>query len=185
MNWHLNKTPKKRTILKAIWMKSAQNTMNLDGGLIISSVGNQFLGFYWIIQSFINLIVLFILFYYIILIFIYFYLLIYLIIYSFIYSVIQLFILLICLFTSVTLNQRILFSEVWDRVEHGATQKYARVKVQNDIRTSKHFINKQTSPIFNCVTPVSVSLAPLARQLSFIVSRVFFRGGQGGGIRPP
>ncbi len=34
------------------------------------------------------------------------------------------------------------------------TQKYERVKVQNDIRTSKH-INKQTSPIFNCVTPVT------------------------------
>ncbi len=41
------------------------------------------------------------------------------------------------------------------------TQKYARVRVQNDIRTSK-----QTSLIFNCVTLVSVSLAPLARQLS-------------------
>ncbi len=40
------------------------------------------------------------------------------------------------------------------------TQKYEKVKVQNDIRTSK-----QTSPIFNCVTPVSVSLATLARQL--------------------
>ncbi len=39
------------------------------------------------------------------------------------------------------------------------TQKYEKVKVQNDIRTSK-----QTSPIFNCVTPVSVSLATLARQ---------------------
>ncbi len=35
------------------------------------------------------------------------------------------------------------------------TQKYARVKVQNDIRTSK-YINKQ--PI-NCVTPENVSLA--------------------------
>ncbi len=43
------------------------------------------------------------------------------------------------------------------------TQKYARVKVQNDIRTSK-YINKQISPIFNCVTPESVSLTPLARQ---------------------
>ncbi len=30
------------------------------------------------------------------------------------------------------------------------TRKYERVKVQNDIRTSKHiYINKQTSPIFN------------------------------------
>ncbi len=44
------------------------------------------------------------------------------------------------------------------------TQKYARVKVQNDIRTSIH-TDKQTSPIFNCVTPVSVSLATLARQI--------------------
>ncbi len=43
------------------------------------------------------------------------------------------------------------------------TRKYERVKVQNDIRTSKH-INKQTSPIFNCVTPESISLAPLANK---------------------
>ncbi len=41
------------------------------------------------------------------------------------------------------------------------TQKYARVKVQNDIHMSTH-IYKQISPIFNCVTPESVSLAPLA-----------------------
>ncbi len=44
-------------------------------------------------------------------------------------------------------------------------QKYGRAKVQNDIRTSKHNINKQTFLIFNCVTPVSVSLVSLARQL--------------------
>ncbi len=62
-------------------------------------------------------------------------------------------------------NQRILFSEAWDGVERERTQKYERVKVQNDIRTSKH---KQTSPIFNCVTPVSVSLATLARQIFYI-----------------
>ncbi len=43
------------------------------------------------------------------------------------------------------------------------TQKYEKVKIQNDICTSKH-IYKQTSPIFNCVTPVSVSLATLAHQ---------------------
>ncbi len=43
------------------------------------------------------------------------------------------------------------------------TQKYLRVKVQIDIRTSTH-INKQIFPIFNCVTPKSVSLASLARQ---------------------
>ncbi len=45
------------------------------------------------------------------------------------------------------------------------TQKYERVKVQNDILTSKHIdLNKQTSPIFNCVNLVSVSLASLAHQ---------------------
>ncbi len=44
------------------------------------------------------------------------------------------------------------------------TQKYARVKVQNDIRTSIR-TDKQTSPIFNCVISVSVLLATLARQL--------------------
>ncbi len=131
--WHWNKNTKKRTILEAIQIKSTQNTMSLNGGLKLFSIWNQFLGFYWIIQSFINLIVLFILFYYIILIFIYFYLLIYLIIYSFIYSVIQLFILLICLFTSVTLNQRILFSEVWDRVEHPTN-----TKIRGDQSTKWH-----------------------------------------------
>ncbi len=57
-----------------------------------------------------------------------------------------------------------MFSEVWDGVERGANTGIRRVKVQNDIRTSI-YINKQTSPIFNCVTPVSVSLATLARQL--------------------
>ncbi len=33
------------------------------------------------------------------------------------------------------------------------------------------YTNKQTSPIFNCVTPVSVSLATLARQLFVIENR--------------
>ncbi len=51
-------------------------------------------------------------------------------------------------------NRRILFSEVWVGVARRANTKIRRVKVQNDIRMSK-----QTSPIFNCVTPVSVSLA--------------------------
>ena len=54
--------------------------------------------------------------------------------------------------------------EVWEGVEHKATQT-VRVKVQNDIRTST-YINKQISPFFNCVTPDSVSLASLARQLT-------------------
>ncbi len=61
-------------------------------------------------------------------------------------------------------KSRILFSEVWDGVERGANTKIQRVKVQNDIRTSI-LINTQISPIFNCVTPVSVSLAKLPRQL--------------------
>ncbi len=58
-----------------------------------------------------------------------------------------------------------LFGEVWDGVERGANTKIQMVKVQNDIRTSI-YTDKQTSPIFNCVTPVSVSLATLARQLT-------------------
>ncbi len=45
------------------------------------------------------------------------------------------------------------------------TQKYEKVKVQNDIRTSK-----QTSPIFNCVTSVSVSLATLARLIYIYIA---------------
>ncbi len=48
------------------------------------------------------------------------------------------------------------------------TQKYARVKVQNDIRTSK-YINKQISPIFNCVTPENC-LARSARSLIMLSS---------------
>ncbi len=45
------------------------------------------------------------------------------------------------------------------------TQKYEMVKGLNDIHTSKHiYINNQISQIFNCVTPVSISLASLARQ---------------------
>ncbi len=44
------------------------------------------------------------------------------------------------------------------------TLKYERVKVQNDIHTSKH-IYKQISPIFNCVTLENVSLTSLASQL--------------------
>ncbi len=56
-------------------------------------------------------------------------------------------------------NWRILFSEVWDRVEHPAN-----IKIQEGSKykmTSIHpNIYKQTNiPDFNCVTPVSVSLA--------------------------
>ncbi len=47
-----------------------------------------------------------------------------------------------------------------------STRNYERVKVQNDILTSKH-INKQTFPVFNCVTPESVSLAPLTNNILF------------------
>ncbi len=34
------------------------------------------------------------------------------------------------------------------------------------------YLNKQTSPIFDCVTPVSVSLATLARQLYIYISEI-------------
>ncbi len=47
-----------------------------------------------------------------------------------------------------------------------STRNYERVKVQNDILTSKH-INKQTFPVFNCVTPESVSLTPLTNNIFF------------------
>ncbi len=43
------------------------------------------------------------------------------------------------------------------------TQKYGGSKYK--MTCVRPYINKQTSPIFNCVTPVSVSLATLARQL--------------------
>ncbi len=45
------------------------------------------------------------------------------------------------------------------------TRNYERVKVQNDIRTSKHI--KQTFPVFNCDTPESVSLALLTNNILF------------------
>ncbi len=61
------------------------------------------------------------------------------------------------------------------------TRKYERVKVQNDIRTSKH-INKQTSPIFNCVT-LRVSRSPIILQ----VTTASVAKGGGGGVwsNPP
>ncbi len=57
-------------------------------------------------------------------------------------------------------SSRILFNEVWDGVERGANTKIRRVKVQNDIRTSIH-INTQTSPIFDCDTPVGNTFTQL------------------------
>ncbi len=45
------------------------------------------------------------------------------------------------------------------------TQKYGGSKYKMTYIRPNISINKQTSPIFNCVTPVSVSLATLARQL--------------------
>ena len=50
-------------------------------------------------------------------------------------------------------NQRIRFSEVWDRVEHPANAKYVRVKVQNDIRTSKHTYKQTNIPDFQLHYP--------------------------------
>ncbi len=49
-------------------------------------------------------------------------------------------------------------------VSNELTQKYEKVKVQNDIRTSKHIYKQTNIPDFQCVTPVIVSLATLARQ---------------------
>ncbi len=44
------------------------------------------------------------------------------------------------------------------------TQKYGGSKYKMIYIRPNIYINKQTSPIFDCVTPVSVSLATLARQ---------------------
>ncbi len=64
-------------------------------------------------------------------------------------------------------DQRILFSEVWDGVEHRANAKIREGQITY-VRPNI-YINKQISPIFNCVTPESVSLATLARQLIIII----------------
>ncbi len=42
------------------------------------------------------------------------------------------------------------------------TQKYGGSKYKMTYIRPNIYINKQTSPIFNCVTPVTVSLATLA-----------------------
>ncbi len=54
-------------------------------------------------------------------------------------------------------NQRILFSEVWDRVEHQGNEKnkHVRVKAHNDIRMSKHIKKKHSR--FLIVLPLRVS----------------------------
>ncbi len=65
-----------------------------------------------------------------------------------------------------SLNRKILFSGGMGSGRPQSKHKNVRVKVQNDIRMSTHtYINEQISQIFNCVTPESVSLASLARQL--------------------
>ncbi len=65
-----------------------------------------------------------------------------------------------------------------ERTQKYGGSKYKMTYVRPHIQTSPFFsflplylaryarspINKQTSPIFDCVTPVSVSLATLARQ---------------------
>ncbi len=45
------------------------------------------------------------------------------------------------------------------------TQKYGGSKYKMTYIRPYIYLNKQTSPIFDCVTPVSVSLATLARQI--------------------
>ncbi len=47
------------------------------------------------------------------------------------------------------------------------TPKYGGSKYKMTYIRPNIYINKQTSPIFNCVTPVSVLLATLARQLEY------------------
>ncbi len=62
-------------------------------------------------------------------------------------------------------KQRILFSEVWDGVDHRTNTKMRGSKYKNALRTSKHYINKH--PRFSIVTPVSVSLARHGTSRSF------------------
>ncbi len=45
------------------------------------------------------------------------------------------------------------------------TQKYGGSKYKMTYIRPYIYLNKQTSPIFDCIAPVSVSLATLARQL--------------------
>ncbi len=61
------------------------------------------------------------------------------------------------------------------------TQKYGGSKYKMTYIRSNIYINKQTSPIFDCVTPVSVSLATLARQLCMYVwmVRMLFKRARG------
>ena len=53
------------------------------------------------------------------------------------------------------------------------TLKYVRVKVKMTYVHPHTYINKQVSPIFNCVTPESVLLAPLARQTIYKIDTHF------------
>ncbi len=50
-------------------------------------------------------------------------------------------------------------------VDHITNTKTRESKYKMTYVRPNIYTNKQTSPIFNCVTPVSVSLATLARQL--------------------
>ncbi len=49
------------------------------------------------------------------------------------------------------------------------TQNYGGSKYKMTCVRPNIYTNKQTSPIFNCVTPISVSLATLDRQLRWTI----------------
>ncbi len=58
------------------------------------------------------------------------------------------------------------------------TQKYGGSKYKMTYIRPNIYINKQTSPIFDCVTPVSVSLAMLARQSHSRITKLVRTGHQ-------
>ena len=61
--------------------------------------------------------------------------------------------------------------KVWEEVDHEANKKCEGQSTMTYVRPHTH-INKQTSPIFNCVTPESVSLACQFLNLSFCVKKI-------------
>ncbi len=54
------------------------------------------------------------------------------------------------------------------------TQKYGGSKYKMTYIRPNIYINKQTSPIFNCVTPVSVSLARQLLMTRFVITLTHF-----------
>ncbi len=76
-------------------------------------------------------------------------------------------------------NRKFCLVEIWEGVDHEANTKM-QVKVQNDIIM---YINIQISPIFNFVTPDSISLASLthqntSKQWGFFIKSVYYVGSE-------